>query len=225
MQTSPAPLVRIGQTVIVAVACALGMPESVASQQAGIHSGRTYHCERSNTDGTDRERVWVHRLDRTRLEVFKRRERGTGAALVTAQMDSSLTFARAIVGGRLQPENGRLSIGTLTCNANSGRLTADVDAPGFKGHDSTDIGVVPWQLYNFDLASLRFAVRAVPRASSSFELPLVLVRSERGRVLQNLGCADAQFVAEHVLGGRAALRDQARWAGVRRERWTDLVRS
>ncbi len=190
--------------MMLASACRTVAP--VATRTATPHVGRIYHYLRSNSDGSEAESVSVYRLDRTHLEVFKRRERCTSAALVTADLDSSLTFARGLVGGRLQPENRRLSVATLRWQPDSRQIVAQVDLPNLTALDSVLVPDAPWHLYDFDLASLTVAPRNDPRASFSFGLPLILVREMPGRFLQNLGRADARFVGEERHAGRAALR-------------------
>ncbi|MBC7843802.1 MAG: hypothetical protein H7099_15890 [Gemmatimonadaceae bacterium] len=191
-------------SVFVLGGCRATLP--VAGGDTTRNIGRVYHYVRSNRDGSEPESVSVFRLDRTHLEVFKRRERCTSAALVTAELDSSLTFARGLIGGRLQPENRRQAVATLTWHPDSRRIVAAIDLPDFMARDSVTVPDQPWHLYDFDLASLTVAYRADPRADFSFGMPLILVRESPSRFLQNLGRADARFVGDEQHAGRPALR-------------------
>jgi hypothetical protein len=188
--------------------CILTACRATGPATRGEQVGRIYHYVRSNQDGSEAESVSVYRLDRTRLEVFKRRERCTSAALVTAEMDSTLSHAIGLVGGRLQPENRRQSIARLSWLPDTRRIVAQIDLPDFSARDSVSVPDMPWHLYDFDLASLTIARRADVRAHFSFGLPLILVRNDPSKFLQYLGRADARFVADEVHRGRAALRFQ-----------------
>lgn len=168
--------------------------------------GRIYHYLRSNQDGTEAESVSVYRLDRTHIEVFKRRERCTSSALVTAELDSSLRQTIRLVGGRLQPENQRQSIAFMTWDSAAGMIRANIDLPDFKATDSVRVSDTPWHLYDFDLASLTVSRRAADRNNFSFGVPLVLVRGDPTKFLQYLGRADAEFVAVEDHEKRPAVR-------------------
>lgn len=167
--------------------------------------GRIYTYLRTNRDGTEAESISVYRLDRTHLEVFKRRERCTSAALVTAELDSSLQQTIGLVGGRLQPDNQRQSIAFMTWDSASQMIRARIDLPDFKATDSVHVPDTPWHLYDFDLASLTVARRPGLKTDFSFGLPLVLVGSDPTKFLQYLGRADARLTEVVMHNDRPAL--------------------
>ena len=185
--------------LILAGACTAPAPQAVPI-------GRIYTYLRSNQDGTEAESVSVYRLDRTHLEVFKRRERCTSSALVTAELDPSLQQTVRLVGGRLLPENQRQSIAVMTWDSAAGMIRATIDLPDFKATDSVPVPDTPWHLYDFDLASLTVARRPSDRTDFSFGVPLVLVRGDPTKFLQYLGRADAKLGAIEEHDGRAAVR-------------------
>ena len=170
--------------------------------------GRIYHYLRSNTDGSEPERVSVFHRDATRLEVYKRVAKCTNAALVTAELDSVAPIAVKLTGGRLQPEAKHVEFAWLDYDRATRRITARVAPPGQTPEVKTlTLGGEPFHLFDFDLASLTVVTPRLthPRAGFDFEMPLVWLGAG-GWTLRNLGRAEAVFEREEAYAGRPALR-------------------
>lgn len=172
------------------------------------HIGRIYSYVRSNSDGSEAERVYVFRASRDRIEVSKMRERCTNAAFVTAELDLQRGQAKRLDAGRLRPHATYQMFGFLLHDPVMHRIDATVTLPQGTFRESVAVPDEPWHLYDFDLASLTITNRYRPdrRADFSFGLPLVLVGGDPNHFLTYLGRADARFAGEEMHDGRRALR-------------------
>lgn len=172
------------------------------------HVGRIYSYVRSNSDGSEAERVYVYRASRTRIEVAKMRTRCRNAAFVTAELDLARGEATRLVAGRLLPNAGHEEFGLLSYDQSARRIDAVVTLPQGEFRDRVAVPDRPWHLYDYDLASLTITAqyRADRRADFSFGLPLVLVGADMSDFLTYLGRADARFVREERHRGRRAYR-------------------
>jgi hypothetical protein len=170
--------------------------------------GRIYSYVRSNSDGSEAERVHVYRATLTHIEVTKMRERCTNAAFVTADLDLARGQATRLVAGRLRPNAAHEEFGELTYDEGARRVDAVIRLPAGELRDSVAVPDQPWHLYDYDLASLTITAQYRPdrRADFSFGLPLILVGDDISDFLTYLGRADARFVGEEVHEGRRALR-------------------
>jgi hypothetical protein len=179
----------------------------VAAPAAPDHVGRIYAYVRSNSDGTEAERVYVYRATRDRIEVAKMRDRCTNAAFVTAELDLVRGQAIRLVAGRLRADAGHEAFGSMTFDPAAGRIEAVVTTPQGELRDGVAVPDQPWHLYDYDLASLTITAqyRRDRRADFSFGLPLVLV-GQGSDFLTYLGRADARFVRTERHNGRRAHR-------------------
>ncbi|HYI48691.1 MAG TPA: hypothetical protein VEX35_09520 [Allosphingosinicella sp.] len=193
-------------------ALALGLALLALEQPAAgrDYVGRIYSYVRSNSDGSEAERVYVYRASRTRIEVAKMRTRCRNAAFVTAELDLVRGEATRLVAGRLRPGAGHEEFGLLTYDQTARRVDAVVTLPQGILRDSVAVPDRPWHLYDYDLASLTVTAQYRPdrRADFSFGLPLVLVGADMSDFLTYLGRADARFVRTERHGGRRAHRFQ-----------------
>ncbi|MGQ0558706.1 MAG: hypothetical protein ACT4OE_03855 [Sphingosinicella sp.] len=170
--------------------------------------GRIYSYVRSNSDGSEAERIHVFRASLTRVEVTKMRTRCTDAAFVTAELDLAAGQARRLTGGRLLPDAGHRDFAWLEHDRASRQLLARVELPEGTLRLSVGVPDEPWHIYDFDLASLTVTnpYRADPRASFSFGVPLIWPEGDMREALRYLGRADARFAGEEFHLGRRALR-------------------
>jgi hypothetical protein len=182
-----------------------------AAPSPADHVGRIYSYVRSNSDGSEAERVHVYRAARERIEVAKMRDRCTNAAFVTAELDLARGQATRLVAGRLRPDAGHEAFGLLTWDPAARRIEAAVTTPEGELRDSVAVPDTPWHLYDYDLASLTVTAQYRPdrRANFSFGLPLVLVGSDPARFLTYLGRADLRYVRIERHDGRRAYRFEA----------------
>jgi hypothetical protein len=142
------------------------------------------HYLRTNSDGSEPERVVVHVVSPTRIEVFKAKSRCTTAAYVTAQLDAS-GQARHLVGGRLTRALTQERFAWL--DEEGGRLIARLGAPD--APPQFEIAAAGrWVLFDFDFADLAASRPREIRSGEplAFDLPLLFDRGE-GFVLENLG--------------------------------------
>ena len=169
----------------------------------------TWHYERSNADGSEAEQVYVHRAAPDRLAVYKMRERCTGAALVTAEIDPATGEATKLIAGRLTPAAQQRPIGEIAFDPKAATLAMTLTMDGRTVTQTAPVGARPWHLYDYDLATLTIATQARrnPRAGFSFGLALVWPETP-DKMLQWLGRADAKFVRTEQHEGRKTLRFQ-----------------
>ncbi|HTU11998.1 MAG TPA: hypothetical protein VMG08_13995 [Allosphingosinicella sp.] len=178
-----------------------------AAPAAPDHVGRLYSYVRSNSDGTEAERIHVYRAARERIEVAKMRGRCRNAAFVTGELDLTTGQARRLHAGRLRPNAGHENFGLLSFDPGRQRIDIAVTTPEGEIRDSVAVPDQPWHLYDYDLASLTITAQYRPdrRANFSFGVPLVLVRPGND-ILSYLGRADARFVRSERHNGRRAHR-------------------
>jgi len=170
--------------------------------------GRIYHYLRTNTDGSEPERVRVYRDSLTRLAVNKEVSLCTNAAYVTAELDLEAGEARRLTGGRLTREGTQAAFGTLTVHPDSQRIEAQFEPqPGQRFADSLDVRGRPRVVYDFDLSDLTvlLARRADHRVDFSFGLPLIWFTAPDD-FLKDLGPAEATWEADVAWNGQAAHR-------------------
>ena len=114
--------------------------------------GRIYSYVRSNSDGSEAERVHVYRASATHIEVTKMREKCTNAAFVTADLDLAKGQAVRLTGGRLRPNAAHVDFALLTCDPAGRRIHASVTR---RGRSSPRVGRRPRRA----LAFVRFRSR------------------------------------------------------------------
>ena len=96
-------------TSMLAVTACATAPDTPAT----LPAGDILHYVRSNTDGTMAESISVYQVSATEVEVFKRVQPCTPAALVTGRFDLSSDEAVALVGGRLAKDATQAPIAWL----------------------------------------------------------------------------------------------------------------
>ncbi len=165
------------------------------------------HYVRSNSDGSEPERIVVHAASPTAIEVFKAKSRCTNAAYVTAELDAS-GQARRLVGGNVTRELTQQRFAWL--NDENGQLVARLGAP-----DAPPQFTVPvasrWVMYDFDFADLIAARPAEIRRGEplAFDLPLIFDHGQ-GFVLENLGRLTLEPAGREAHSGVDARRYRAR---------------
>jgi hypothetical protein len=176
---------------------------------AAAEVGRTFHYERSNIAGGEEEQIYVHRAAPDRIEVYKMRERCTGAAFVTAQIDPVTGEASKLIAGRLAPGATSRTIGVMEHDAATKRITIRLDL----GDRKLDLGIAapdrPWHLYDYDLATLGAALVARGPDRSPFAFAMAMTWTDLSKpdeFLRWLGRAEAKFAAAETHLGRDTLR-------------------
>ena len=168
--------------------------------------GAVLHYLRTNSDGSEPERVVVHVASPTRLEVFKARSRCTNAAYVTAELDAA-GQARHLVGGRLTRGLEQESFAWL--DDEGGRLLVRTGSPS--AEPQFDLAVADrWVLFDFDLTDMAASPPAEVRRGEAlaFDLPLLFDRGA-GFALENLGGLRLEPAGSEGMSGEPALRYRA----------------
>lgn len=169
--------------------------------------GRIYHYLRTNSDGSEPERVRVFRRTATDLAVNKAVEPCTNAAYVTATLDLAAGEARSLTGGRLTRQGTQDPFAYLTVDPASPRVTAHVELPGQTLDDTAEAGDRPRVVYDFDLADLTVLAPHLSDPRQGFSFGVVLLwPPAMPDFLQNRGRLDAAFEREETRNGRPALR-------------------
>jgi hypothetical protein len=164
--------------------------------------GRILSYSRSNSDGSELEKVHVYRETANRVAVNKAVEPCTRSAYVTADLDLKAQQPTRLVAGKLNRQGGQDAFGTLTLEG--GALHVEIG-------DHTETLPVPngpWILYDFDLADLTALLPARPNPKADFGFGVALVWPEDGveRFLRWQGAATATFAEAVTWKGRAAYR-------------------
>lgn len=157
--------------------------------------GRIYYYERTNTDGTNDERVTVFRRSATEIEVYKEKVVCYNAALVTATLDFDTFTAPTITGGQLLPDAEHQDFAFLAWNQNEARLDIRVALPDMEIIEEAPVPRTPWHLFDFDLASLTVMTPhlARPEDGFAFGMPLVWTDPEASDPLIWMGDVQATY--------------------------------
>tara|TARA_A100001391_G_scaffold273_2_gene650 strand:+ start:67622 stop:68383 length:762 start_codon:yes stop_codon:yes gene_type:complete len=161
------------------------------------------HYERTNSDGTEMERVVVFARSPAQVEVFKGRNRCADAAWVTGLLDPETGQAVELIGGRLTPELTQHRIATLARD-NDGVLALKLDRNGADASFSARVGE-RWVLYDFDFADLiaHPPEQILRREDLRFELPHLMLGDAPS--FTNRGELTLTFAGEMPRGGHHAL--------------------
>ena len=193
------------RTILMLAGAMLGA--TAAQAQAPSPIGRTFHYERTNHDGTEPEQIYFHRAAPDRLVVYKMVEKCTRSALVTATIDPATGVASSLVAARLLPDAQSAPYATLT--EQDRVLVVKIDMPGMPPQFAATIGMRPWHLYDYDLATLSaaFEARAGSRADYRFGMALFWQFQDRPNEISHwIGDARARFVTTERHLDRDTLR-------------------
>jgi hypothetical protein len=179
--------------VLLAEAAALGAP--------------VRHYLRTNSDGSEAERVVVYAPAPGRVEVFKGRSRCSDAAYVTGRLDPVTGQAEELVGGRLTRELTQRPVAWLSRGAD-GRLAARLGSADAEPVFSVAVGE-RWVLYDFDFSDLiaHPPAEILRRESFAFELPLLLAGDPP--VFANRGALRLSYLGDERHLGVEAVRYRA----------------
>ena len=164
-------------------------------------AGEVLVYQRTNTDGSEAERVVVHDRAPGEVWVHKSREPCTDAAFVIGRADPDTGQALKLVGGRLRRDLGQDPTAWLTYE--DGVILARIGSP-----EATPAFTLPaarrWVLYDFDFSDLIAHPPAEIAAGEdfSFDLPLFLV-GEGQPVFANLGRLTMSFAGSAGEGSQA----------------------
>ena len=130
-------------------------------------AGTVLHYVKTNIDGTHPEYVSQFVASADTLESFKFHPKSPPAGLVIAEMDWKFFSARRLESWRVPGKGERKLFGTLTFDSAARR--AEVSLPSVRSAaESFDFKHVPVHLYNFDFASLNFALPHLADPKGSF---------------------------------------------------------
>lgn len=163
-----------------------------------VPMGRVYHYLKTNLDGTQPEHVAIRLKSRHRIESFKYHPGEEPAGLVIADMDWSVFSVRRIESWQVFADGTRKLAAKL--DAQDGGRRVRVEMPMLnKPAETVDIGLLPWHIYNFDLASLGFTLphRVDPKASFKIGIADPNFAAE-GPVFLYKGEADVVYVGEET---------------------------
>jgi hypothetical protein len=169
------------------------------------------HYVRTNDDGTEPEKIVIHRAAGGKVEVFKEQSPCTNAAYVTAQLDQD-GQTRSLVGGRLTRELTQQPFAWL--EDTGGRLAVRL-APD-AAPVVVEAKVAPrWVMFDFDFSDLIAAPPPAIRAGKalSFDLPLIRPRDD-GMSLDNLGRLVLEPEQVETVNGMAVRRYRASGAAL-----------
>lgn len=155
------------------------------------------HYVRSNSDGSEQERVVVFAERPDRVRVFKGRDRCTSAAYVTAELDQATGQALSLVGGRATRALVQQPQAWLTTP--QGHVQVRVGSP--EATPLFDVAVKgPWFIYDFDFGDWIAHPPAEILAQRDFgrEMLLLLTPEDSGPTLTDRGRLELAY------GGRGS---------------------
>ncbi|MBP2157654.1 MULTISPECIES: hypothetical protein [Asticcacaulis] len=164
--------------------------------------GRILSYSRSNSDGSELEKVHVYRATAHRVEVNKAVEPCTTSALVTADLDLKAQQPVRLVAGKLNRQGGQDAFGTLT--RKNDRLIVELG----DHREELPVPPGPWMLYDFDLADLTalLPARRDYKADFAFGVALVWPEDSVQTFLRWHGPAKAHYAESVIWKGRTAYR-------------------
>ncbi len=161
---------------------------------------------RSNTDGTEPERIAVFQNSADAVEVYKMVSRCTQAALVTAQFDPPSDEATALAGGSLAQDGTQAAFAWLQLDADPRGLTVRMEAPDADPALELALpGTAPWRLYDFDFADFNALARPPVRGEMrTWSMALIWPEGPPEEALRSTGLLTATWQgAERRAGTRA----------------------
>lgn len=166
-----------------------------------VPTGRVYHYLKTNLDGTNPEHVSILLKARHRIESFKFHPGEEPAALVIADMDWSVFSVRRIESWQVFRDGTRKLAARL--EAQDGGRRVRVEMPMLnKPPETVEIGRRPWHVYNFDLASLGFALPHRVDPTAPFKIGIADPNfGAEGPVFGYKGEVDVVYVGEETRNG------------------------
>lgn len=137
-----------------------------------ITVGVVYHYLKTNLDGTKPEHISIRVASPTRIESFKFHPGWEPAALVSAEMDWEIFSAVDLESWQTFVTDPKKLAATLRYLPASQAVEVAVPAMG-QGPEEMAIPRLPFHIYNFDLASLNFALRHLRDPQAPFTVGLV----------------------------------------------------
>lgn len=165
--------------------------------------GRILNYMRSNSDGTDPERVSVYQKNASEVEVYKMVSRCTNSALVTAKIDVASDQAAALTGGRLTREGTQQPFAWLRHAPGTRELTVRLgDSDAAPTQVVTLPGAAPWRLYDFDFADFNALARPpIRKEARTWSMMLAWPEGAPEETLRTMGEMTAIWQAEERRAG------------------------
>ncbi|HWM93883.1 MAG TPA: hypothetical protein VN493_24200 [Thermoanaerobaculia bacterium] len=185
---------------VLAASPALAQVEAFKYDAARVPVGKVYHYLKTNVDGTIPEHVSIRVAGPNRIESYKFHPGEPPAALVIADMDWAAFSVRSIESLHLLADGSRKTMATLTALDGGKRVKVDLPMLG-KPPDTVEIGRIPWHIYNFDLASLAFAMPHLVDPKGRFTIGIADPNFGEGPVFLYRGEAEVAYVGEETRAG------------------------
>lgn len=203
---------RLTRRVAAGLALCLALKASAAAQdETGrfryrperVAVGTVYHYLKTNLDGTHPEHVSIYVAARDRIESFKFHPPKAGrAGLVVAEMDWQTFSARRLESWQVTAE-GRKLFATLDYLPAERAVSVEVPPTG-RPAEKTAVGLLPFHVYNFDLASLNFAFPHLRDPRATFRVGLADPRLPfDGRLFFYRGAVTITYAGDERRGGVA----------------------
>jgi hypothetical protein len=182
--------------------------------ERAIPVGTVLHYVKTNIDGTRPEQVSQFIAAEDSLESFKFHPKSPPAGLVVALMDWKSFSARTLTSWRVPGRGERKLFGTILFDARTRR--AEVSLPSVRsGTETFAFGRLPVHLYNFDFASLNFALPHLSDPKASFRIGVAdpTFRPD-GALVEYKGEATVAYLSEEKRAGVAVRKYRVDGAGL-----------
>lgn len=168
-----------------------------------IPVGTVLHYVKTNIDGTRPEHVSQFIAAADSLESFKFHPKSPPAGLVVARMDWGAFSARTLTSWRVPGRGERKLFGMILFDAAARR--AEVSLPAVRSEPETfAFGRLPVHLYNFDFASLNFALPHLSDPRTSFRIGVAdPTFSTTGALVEYKGEATVTYLSDEKRNGVA----------------------
>lgn len=166
-----------------------------------VRVGHVYHYLKTNIDGTKPEHVSIYVAARDRIESFKYHPPRAGrAGLVVARLDWKIFSATRLESWQVWKDERKL-FATLDYDARDSSVTVTIPATG-RPPERVLVGRLPFHVYNFDLASLGFALPHLARPNDSFSVGIAdPTFKDAGPLFHYKGEARVSYAGEETRGG------------------------
>lgn len=152
-----ASVLSLATAILLSVGSVAAQSSDFRFRPERVAVGTVYHYLKTNVDGTQPENISLYIANTTRIESFKFHEKGSRAGLVTAEMDWATFIPAKIESWQVSSKTERKLFATLTYKPAD--QSVEVSIPAMKPtSEFARIGLLPFHLYNFDLASLNVSL-------------------------------------------------------------------
>ena len=163
--------------LVLAAVAALAAPADAQTDAfrfdaARVPVGTVFHYLKSNQDGSAPEQIALYYAAPDRIEAFKYHPGESPAALVVATLDPGTMSASRLESWQLGSATERMLFATLDHDRATSEVVVEIPVSGLPA-ERLPVPALPVHVYNFDLASLGWALHHRVDPSQPFTVGLI----------------------------------------------------